>query len=107
VSTPADPGPGDPERRILELAGELTVQTAAETLPDVLAALDGSTALRIDTAGVVELDTAGLQLLLLARREAAARGIELSWGPTAPVVDEVLAIVGLTGVPAGAGRETR
>lgn len=57
----------------LALDGELTVQRAAELKPVLMAALDTAPALQIDLAAVTEIDSAGVQLLLLTRRTAARR----------------------------------
>lgn len=58
----------------VEVAGELTVHTAADQKARLVTALEQADALEVDLAGVTELDTAGLQVLLLLRQEAAAAG---------------------------------
>ena len=45
-----------------------------------------------------EFDTAGLQLLLLAQREALARGRNFEIGPESHIVREVLALCGARGL---------
>ena len=81
---------------VLELAGELTIQTAAEQKVRRLAALESAAALHLDLAGVTELDSAGLQLLLMLRREAAQSGRALRLvGHPQPVL-EVLALANLS-----------
>jgi len=57
----------------LVVEGELTIYTAAETKEKIATFLRGEQPLEIDLSQVGEIDTAGLQLLLLARREAAAQ----------------------------------
>jgi anti-anti-sigma factor len=84
----------------LELTGELTIQTAVErkaVLAEVLetAAQARATSLELDLAEVAELDTAGLQLLLLAQREAASFGCRLRFAAMSQAVSDVLAIVRL------------
>ena len=68
--------------RSLTLAGELTIQTAAQKKVGLLAFLDrtaGAQAdLELDLSDVTELDTAGVQLLLMVRREARAQGRNLT-----------------------------
>jgi anti-anti-sigma factor len=54
--------------------GELTIYSAAEDLKGLLRALDRAASLEIDLSQVSEMDTAGLQLLLLVKREADRRG---------------------------------
>lgn len=55
----------------LEIEGELTIYVAAEMKEKIGALLKGEAAIEIDLAQVGEIDTAGLQLLLLVQRECA------------------------------------
>jgi anti-anti-sigma factor len=75
--------------------GELTIVTAAEQKQRLLGALQSSSGLRVDLAGVEEIDTAGLQVLLLARREADRLNVPLELGPAPGGVAAVLAMAGL------------
>ena len=59
---------------VIALEGELTIYRAAELKPLLLAALPGTGPLELDLAEVTEVDTAGLQLLMMLRREAQALG---------------------------------
>jgi anti-sigma B factor antagonist len=72
----------------LDVVGELTIQTAAEQKVRLLAALEPADRLRLDLQAVTEVDTAGLQLLLMLRREAvqAGKAVELV-GHSQPVLD--------------------
>lgn len=84
----------------LALAGELTIQTAAERKAALVEALDhaeqaGATGLDLDLAEVTELDTAGLQLLLMLQREAAHRGCRVRLAAMSQTVTDVLAIAHL------------
>ncbi|MEV4701951.1 STAS domain-containing protein [Actinoplanes sp. NPDC049316] len=83
------------EPRRLAVDGELTIITAAEQKERLLGALQTSSGLRIDLAGVEEIDTAGLQILLLARREADRLNVPLELGPARGDVAAVLALAGL------------
>lgn len=89
----------DGERRTLALAGELTIYAAAEAkaplLAPLLAPLADCGELVIDLAGVSEIDSAGLQLLLLVRREAVAAGRPLAFADASPAVAELVALYGL------------
>jgi anti-sigma B factor antagonist len=58
----------------LRIEGEMTIYTAAELKGKIVAALNETDALEIDLSQVSEIDTSGLQLLLLAKREAALLG---------------------------------
>ncbi|WP_238012718.1 STAS domain-containing protein [Dactylosporangium sp. AC04546] len=79
----------------LSLDGELTVINAAEQHERLLRALDGSR-LDVSLAGVTDLDTAGLQVLLFLSREAARRSVPVSFAGHSPAVLEVLRLVGLS-----------
>ena len=70
----------------LRLDGELTIFSAHETKLALLGALQAGTTVDCDLSGVTEFDTAGLQLLLLAKREAAARGAVLRLSGHSPAV---------------------
>ncbi|AKJ27103.1 STAS domain-containing protein [Caldimonas brevitalea] len=74
---------------MLTLTGEMTIYRAHEIKVLLLQAVaDGQT--ELDLSGVAELDTAGLQLLILAKREAAARGGALRFIQHSPAVLDVL-----------------
>ncbi|UUX94540.1 lipid asymmetry maintenance protein MlaB [Aquabacterium sp. J223] len=62
-----------PETVHLRVDGEMTIYRAAELKPQLMAALDQAPAVALDLRGVAEIDTAGVQLLLLARRTAVER----------------------------------
>lgn len=61
----------------LRIEGEMTIYTAAELKERIVAAL-AADSVAIDLAQVGEIDSAGLQLLLLAQRETAAAGKSLA-----------------------------
>ncbi|MFT7772822.1 STAS domain-containing protein [Roseateles sp.] len=70
------------------IAGELTIYRALELKPQIMDEVTQRSRPCIDLSGVEEVDTAGVQLLLLAQREALARGVELQLlSPSAPVCD--------------------
>ncbi len=66
----------DRDTRTLRMSGELTIYQAVAAKDALLEALAFSPSLQIDLAEVSEIDTAGVQLLLLAKREAARLGGE-------------------------------
>jgi anti-sigma B factor antagonist len=75
----------------LQLAGAVNIQGAQALLAQLRPLLEESDPpLRLDLAGVTEIDTAGLQLLLVARRTAAARRRPLAIVAASPVVRSVL-----------------
>jgi anti-anti-sigma factor len=81
---------------LLPIVGELTIQTAAERKAALLTLLESADQdFVVDLSGVTELDTAGLQLLLMARREADQLGRRLTLVAPSHAVDDVLAIAQL------------
>ncbi|HLA29420.1 MAG TPA: STAS domain-containing protein [Pseudomonas sp.] len=82
---------------LLRIEGEMSIYTAAELKSQLLPHLGLSGELEIDLSQVSELDGAGLQLLLLAKREAARAGatLHLSWHSRA--VLEVFDLCNLAG----------
>jgi anti-sigma B factor antagonist len=58
----------------LAIDGEMTIYRAAELKPLLLQALEAHGTLELDLSGVTELDTAGLQILVLAKQAAQAAG---------------------------------
>jgi len=88
VSTPS---PVRYESRCVHVDGEMTIYTCGELKPRLLEELAAHPdATRLDLSHVVELDTAGLQLLLTARRYASDAGRELSVANPSRVVADVL-----------------
>lgn len=92
----------------LRLQGELTIYTAADTKPRLLEALAASDALEINLGEVTEMDTAGVQLLILAKREAASAGKRLTLSEHSPAAMELIELYNLAGwfgdplvIPAG------
>ncbi len=71
----------------LRLDGEVTIYRAQELKRTLLEALEHSVALRIDLAGVSELDSAGVQLLIAVKNAADAerKPLELA-NHSAPVL---------------------
>ncbi len=83
----------------LVLEGDLTIYNAAEQKLRLLKFLDGGQErLEIDLGKVTEIDTAGLQLLILLKREAASAGKNLSFAMHSRAVIDVLELTRLTGV---------
>lgn len=75
----------------LGIEGELTIYAAAELKPRFAQLLDEIAQSpqkqgEVDLSQVSEIDSAGLQLLLLAKREAARRGIGLALCGHSPAV---------------------
>ena len=84
---------------LLRIDGELTIYRAAElaaAMKTALAAVADGGVLEVDLSEVAELDSAGVQLLLAARRSAVESGRALRLTARSAPVDEVLAILRLT-----------
>lgn len=82
----------------LTIEGELTIFTAAEQKANLIGFLMTGDELEINLANVTEIDTAGLQLLILIKREAAQSGKALSFAMHSDAVLEILEMANLTGV---------
>jgi len=61
-------------RRKALVQGNMTIYEAAADKPALLGALTDATEMEIDLSSVVEMDTAGLQLLILVKRESLRAG---------------------------------
>lgn len=79
----------------LHLGDELTIVTAAATYEQLTPYLTGGADLELDLSAVTDVDTAGLQLLLMARREAERRGSTVLLDDPSPVVRELMEFTGL------------
>lgn len=79
----------------LVLDGEINIYRAADLKLEVLAALRAAPVLEIDLAGVTELDTAGLQVLMLAKRTATQEQRELRLLNHSPAVVDVVEMLNL------------
>lgn len=63
--------------RLIRLEGEMTIYQAQSMKETLLSALSESHSVDLDLSLVSEIDTAGLQLLLLAKRESLRSGKSL------------------------------
>ena len=79
----------------LAVEGELTIYRAAELKPALLDAVRAHDAPELDLANDTENDCAVLQLLLVARREAARLGKRLALVAPSPAVLEACALLGV------------
>ena len=80
----------------LHVHGELTVYTCGELKPQLLEQLEQHVdATALELSQVTEIDTAGLQVLLTARRHASELGRDLEVANPSRAVTEVLALLGL------------
>ncbi|MDO8772862.1 MAG: STAS domain-containing protein [Burkholderiaceae bacterium] len=79
------------------IEGEMTIYNSLELKDKLLAPLDQCAHMEIDLAGVSEIDSAGLQLLVMAKNEATARGKTLRISGHSPAVLEILDVCNLEG----------
>jgi len=90
--------------KALRIEGEMTIYRAAE-LKQLMAPLFDPSAKApraIDLSEVGEIDCSGVQLLALAKREAAEAGRALNLEKASPAVAEVFALLGLGSLLAAA-----
>jgi anti-anti-sigma factor len=77
--------------------GEMTIYQVSELKPALLDALAHSDEIELDLSAVSELDTSGVQLLMLMKREALATGKALKLSGHSAAVLEVFELLGLGG----------
>jgi anti-sigma B factor antagonist len=73
--------------------GEMTIYTAAEHKSQLLDHLDDCEELELDLSGVGEMDSAGLQILLVLKREMEKAGHSLRLTNHSQAVFEVLELL--------------
>lgn len=74
----------------LAITEDLTIYHALDQKQVLISALENTEALELDLSQVGEMDTAGLQLLILAKREAARLGKQLAIVAHSPVVRQTI-----------------
>jgi anti-anti-sigma factor len=92
---------GQPTRVAVE--GELGIFTAAAVREQLLDSLAAGADVEVDLSRVAEIDSAGVQLMLAAHKEAAAQGKRLRFVACSPAVREIVALCGLADCAAEAG----
>jgi len=81
------------------IGGEFNIFTAEDTKKRLLHAIRQAATpeIEVDLSDVTEIDTAGLQLMVMAKREAAEHGKSVRFvGHSAPVLD-LIDLCGLSG----------
>lgn len=79
-------------REQLQLSGELSIATIDQLVTSLQRALQSQEPLTIDLGAVERIDTAAVQVLLAARREALQAGVNLTFRWPANVQTELKAI---------------
>ncbi len=82
----------------LAIADDLRIYNAQAQKSELLAALATTDHLDLDLGGVAEIDTAGLQLLILLKREVLQQGKQLTLSGHSPAVRQTLEFCRLVGV---------
>ncbi|HPU80179.1 STAS domain-containing protein [Accumulibacter sp.] len=82
----------------LALREDMTIYQAQAQKEQLLAALAATEDLELDLSGVGEMDTAGLQLLLLLKREVLQQGKQLKIISHSPNVQRLFDFCNLVGV---------
>ena len=75
--------------------GEMTIYRAADLKVQLLDALRKTQVLEVNLAGITELDTAGLQVLMLLKQTASADKRELRLVQHSPAVVEIFEMLDL------------
>ena len=93
----------------LAIQENMTIYQAQAQKDLLLSALAGTDSLELDLSRVAEIDTAGLQILMLVKREAARGGMSLAISGHSSAVRQTLDFCNLVGafgdpmvIPAGA-----
>jgi anti-sigma B factor antagonist len=83
-------GKTNAKARRLSIDSDLTIYNAPDHKRLLLDALEQGSVVELDLAHVGEIDSAGLQVLLLAKRESLAAGKDLRIVAHSPAVQELL-----------------
>lgn len=83
------------ENQRLAIEGELSIYTAGQWKKRLHDLIDQGGSLELDLGAVQELDTAGLQLLIMAKKEATARSQQLLLSNHSQAVLEVFELCGV------------
>lgn len=81
----------------IEIKGELNIYTVAALRLQLLEALEAASEVEVDLSAVGEMDSAGMQLMVAAKREAAQREKTLRFSGHSPAVFDVLELCKLGG----------
>ena len=79
--------------KIVSIDGEMTIYTASEYKSQLLEQLTECHELELNLSEIEEMDTAGLQILLVLKREAEAGGCQLRMINHSRAVYEVLELL--------------
>lgn len=80
----------------LEIEGEMTIYRAHELKQVLISALDKNSSVEINLSKVSEIDSAGVQLLILAKRHAQQHSLSLALIAHSPAVLDVFELFDLS-----------
>ncbi len=80
----------------LAIQDEMTIYTVLEQKRQIFDSLKSAKELQIDLGGVTEIDSAGVQLLMFLKQEAAGRDVKLCLLQHSRAVVEVLELLNLS-----------
>ncbi|MEW9899052.1 STAS domain-containing protein [Chitinivorax sp. PXF-14] len=86
------------ERILARIEGEFNIFRAAELKPALLECLASGHDIEIDLSHVDEIDTSGVQLMLMLKREAARTARQLSFVRHSAAALSVIDLLNLAGV---------
>jgi anti-anti-sigma factor len=89
--------PADSKLERITLTGGLNIYNAPQVKTQLLQAVASAAHVELDLLKVEELDTAGLQVLVLAKREAIRHGHRLAIVAHSAEVQEALDLCGMVG----------
>ena len=81
----------------IDILGDLNIFNAVEQQQRLLEALDAGSEVEVDLSQVSDIDSAGVQLMVAAKREASARNKPLRFVGHSPAVVDVLELCDLAG----------
>jgi anti-sigma B factor antagonist len=81
---------------VLTIKGEMTIYTAAELCRAMLSKIENSGNLNFDLCEISAIDTAGLQLLLAARRENKTKKQNIIFSNPSEEVTRISSLYGIT-----------
>ena len=81
----------------IAVEGELSIFKVADLRQRLLDALDEVSEIEVDLSRVSEIDSAGIQLLVAAKREAATRSKLLHFTGYRPSVSDIIKLCNLSG----------
>ena len=80
----------------IRIEDELTIYTAADSKQQLMDVLAAHPAFVVELSAVSEIDTSGVQLLLMVQREAQRLGKTLTLSGASPAVQEVIGLLNLS-----------